>query len=184
MSLEMHEAHDHLPRLTQGAYCGRAIVHWTFTVDQRAVGWLDAAFCTRFRWLLLHGCARYDVACPVHCLMPDHVHLLVVGWTKSADQRRFVKFLRKHTNQLLAVTKNQWQAQAYDHVLRPAESDRYAFETLVTYITQNPVRANLVQEAFQWPYTGAIIPGYPELKLWQPDFWKRYWRLIASRSGL
>ena len=184
MNPAAHEEHDHLPRLSDGAYLGRAIIHWTFTADQRAKGWLDAAFCTRFRWLLLHGCARYEVACPVHCLMPDHVHLLIVGWTRAADQRCFIKFLRKHTNELLADTQHRWQAQAYDHVLRPEESDRYAFETLVHYITHNPVRAGLVKEASKWPYTGAILPGYPELKLWQPDFWQRYWRLVASRSGL
>jgi hypothetical protein len=32
--------------------------------------------------------------------------------------------------------------------------------------------------------TGAVIPGYPELKLWQPDFWPRYWRLRRSREAL
>lgn len=67
----------HLPRLGDAAYRGKAVVHWTLTVRDRGTGWLDARFTTRFRWLLLHGCGRYAVACPVHCLMPDHVHLLL-----------------------------------------------------------------------------------------------------------
>ena len=175
---------DHLPRLAESAYRGKAIVHWTFTVRDRGTGWLDARFTTRFRWLMLHGCGRYDVACPVHCLMPDHVHLLLHGWSRQGDQRGFVRFLRRHANELLAETGHRWQPQAHDHVLRPQESSRDAYETLVNYITQNPVRAGLVQQAQDWPHTGAIIPGYPELRLWQPDFWPRYWRLRKSREAV
>lgn len=174
---------DHLPRLGRGAYRGRAIVHWTLTVDQRGRGWLDDDFHARFRWLLLHGCARYEVACSVYCLMPDHAHLLVAGWTQAADQRLFLPWLRRHTNLLLKRTGRAWQKQAYDHVLRPQEADRYAFQSLAHYITQNPVRAGLVAAAPQWPYTGSVVPGYPELALWAEDYWERYWRIVASRVG-
>ncbi|MEQ1749633.1 MAG: hypothetical protein ABL974_09445 [Prosthecobacter sp.] len=176
--------HDNLQRLAASAYQGRAIVHWTLTVKDRSTGWLTPNFHARLRWLLLHGCARYDVACPIYCLMPDHAHLLIVGWTQEADQRLFMPFLRKHTQILLAESGCAWQKQAYDHVLRPQESDRYAFEALAHYIRQNPVRAGLVQEADAWAYSGSVIPGYPELTLKMPDYWTRYWRLVASRNGL
>lgn len=92
---------DHLPRLGDGAYRGKAIVHWTLTTRDRGAGWLNARFTMRFRWLVLHGGARYAIACPVHCLMPDHIHLLLHGWSSQGDQRRFMRFLRKHTNELL-----------------------------------------------------------------------------------
>ena len=174
----------HLPRLGDAAYRGKAVVHWTLTVRDRGTGWLDARFTTRFRWLLLHGCGRYAVACPVHCLMPDHVHLLLHGWSREGDQRGFIRFLRLHSNPFLAETGHRWQPQAHDHVLRPQESDRQAYEALVHYISHNPVRAGLVKEAQDWPHTGAILPGYPELRLWHPDFWPRYWRLRRSREAL
>jgi putative transposase len=174
----------HLPRLADGAYQGKAIVHWTLTVRDRGVGWLNARFTTRFRWLLLHACGRYGVACPVHCLMPDHVHLLLHGWSREGDQKGFIRFFRLHSKELLVETGHRWQPQAHDHVLRPHESDRYAYERLVHYITENPVRAGLVKAAQDWPHTGAVIPGYPELKLWQSDFWPRYWRLRKSRESL
>jgi REP element-mobilizing transposase RayT len=174
----------HLPRLADGAYRGAAIVHWTLTVRDRGVGWLDAPFTTRFRWLLLHACARYAVACPVHCLMPDHVHLLLHGWSQEGDQKGFILFLRKHSNDLLKETNHRWQPQAHDHVLRPQESGQNEYEGLVHYITQNPVRAGFVKRAEDWPHTGSVIPGYPELKLWLPDFWERYWRLRKSRGAL
>jgi putative transposase len=174
----------HLPRLADAAYRGKAIVHWTLTVRDRGTGWLDTRFTTRFRWLLLHACGRYGVDCPVHCLMPDHVHLLLHGNHREGDQRGLLRFLRRHSNPLLAETGHHWQPQAHDHVLRPEESDRYAYERLARYIMQNPVRAGLVKEAQEWPHTGVVIPGYPELKLWQPDYWPRYWRLRSSRAAL
>lgn len=142
----------HLPRLGEGAYRGRAVVHWTMTVRDRGTGWLDARFTTRFRWLLLHGCGRYEVACPVHCVMPDHVHLLLHGWSDQGDQKGFIRFLRKHSNLLLAETDHRWQPQAHDHVLRPHESDRHAYERLVRYIAENPVRAGLVTKPSDWPH--------------------------------
>ena len=174
----------HLPRLAPSAYLGTAIVHWTLTVSDRGTGWLNARFTTRFRWLLLHACARYSVACPVHCLMPDHVHLLLHGWNRQGDQKRFMRFLLRHSNVLLAETEHRWQPQAHDHVLRAEESDRYAYERLAGYIMENPVRAGLVSSAEDWPHTGAVLPGYPELSIWLPDYWERYWRLRRAISGV
>jgi REP element-mobilizing transposase RayT len=173
----------HLPRLPPTSYRGNAMIHWTLTVRDRGTGWLDARFTTRFRWLLLHGCGRYQVACPIHCLMPDHVHLLIHGWNEASDQRSFIRFLRRHTAGLLAETGHLWQPQAHDHLLRPHESDRFAFEALVYYIAQNPVRAGLVAQPHEWLHTAAVIPGYPELKLWMPDYWDRYWRLTKAREA-
>ncbi len=116
--------------------------------------------------------------------MPDHIHLLIHGWSREGDQRRFIRFVRQHSGHLLAESRHRWQPQAYDHVLRPEESDRFAYERLVHYIAENPVRAGLVKKADEWPHTGTVIPGYPEPSLWQPDFWTRYWRLRKSRVGL
>ena len=155
------ELPDHLPRLADSAYRGKAIVHWTQTVRDRGTGWLDARFTTRFRWLMLHGCGRYQVACPVHCLMPDHIHILLHGWSREGDQRGFIRFLRRQGNELLLETGHRWQPQAHDHVLRPHESDRQAFETLVHYIAHNPVRAGLVKQAREWPAPEPSSPATP-----------------------
>jgi len=175
--------HGHLHRLPPDSYSGTAIVHWTLTVQNRGTGWLNTRFTTRFRWLLLHACARYAVACPVHCLMPDHAHLLLHGFNAGSDQLRCLRFLRRHSNALLAETGHCWQRQAYDHVLQPEERDRYAFEKLVGYLRENPVRAGLVDQAEKWVHTGSVIPGYPELGLWLPDYWERYWRVWKAMDA-
>jgi hypothetical protein len=66
-------------------------------------------------------------------------------------------------------------------VLREEERVESAFETLVEYIARNPERAGLVKtDCFrEYPFTGSLLPGYPELTLWQSDFWDRFWRTYS-----
>ncbi|HBJ84943.1 MAG TPA: hypothetical protein DDZ88_13955 [Verrucomicrobiales bacterium] len=59
-------------------------------------------------------------------------------------------------------------------MLRPQEADRYAFQSLAKYITENPLRAGLVNTAREWKHTSSVVPGYPELALWAEDYWERY----------
>ena len=118
--------HLHLPRLDPRWYQGFAFVHWTMTIKNRATGWLDARFHQRFREVLLHSLMSKmragEVACPVYCLMPDHLHLLLIAWDAKADQReRLMPFLRRQLNAELGG-EIRLQKQVYDHVLR--EKDR------------------------------------------------------------
>ncbi len=87
----MTEPQGSLPRLGPEAYRGLACVHWSMTIDDRKTGWLKPIFYDKFRELLTHTCFRYGLACPIFCLMPDHLHLLGLGLVDSADQRLAMK---------------------------------------------------------------------------------------------
>ena len=173
---EENAKHDYLRRLPPGAYRGLASVHWAMTMDTRATGWLTPLFSQSFREILTHSCARYDTLCPVYCLMPDHLHLLLHGWRVTSDQRLLIAHLRKHLNARLP-RGFELQKQPYDHVLRAEEKGTDAFRGVAFYIMSNPVRANLVREPEEYEHTGTIIPGYPELCCKKADFWPRYWRV-------
>ena len=41
-----------------------------------------------------------------------------------------------------------WQAESYDHVVRNGELER-----IISYVLENPVKAGLVEDWEQWPYT-------------------------------
>lgn len=75
------------------------------------------------------------------------------------------------------------QAQPYDHVLTDDECANEGLMGVVEYIARNPERAKLVgQDQYRrYPYSGCLIPGYPELELclWKDDYWKRFWRTYA-----
>jgi REP element-mobilizing transposase RayT len=78
--------HGHLPRLNAAAYRGFAVVHWAMTIRDRRTGWLNAVNHVRLREALLHTAVKYDLLCPVYCLMPDHVHLIWMGLNERSDQ--------------------------------------------------------------------------------------------------
>jgi len=169
----------HLPRLAAGHYRGHATVHWTLTVEKRATGWLSSDFHIRWRDILLHACARYDLLCPAYVLMPDHIHLVLMGLCQNgSDQKSAVAFLRK--NLRAAIAPADWQKQAHDHVLRHHERKRHAFAKVAHYIAENPVRAKLTDSATDWEYTGSWVPGYPGLDPRTDGYWDLFWRIRAK----
>ncbi len=180
--------HDYLKRLPPEYYRGQACVHWSMTVDERRTGWLALIFHCKFRELLTHTMFRYGLCCPIFCLMPDHMHLLWLGITDSADQRMAMTFLRKQINIALEKFGMRLQDQAYDHVLREDERQPMAFQNVVEYIARNPERKGLVPiDGFrEYPYTGCLLPGYPDLSPFQSDFWSLFDSLCSKlrRNGL
>jgi len=175
----MVEEYDYLRRLPPEYYRGQAYVHWSMTMEDRKTGWLRPIFYYKFREILTHAAFRYGFCCPIYCLMPDHLHLLWVGMLDNCDQRRAARYFRQQSNPILEKLGTRLQLQGYDHVLREEERERSAFEDVFAYIARNPERAGLVQqECFrEYPYTGCLVPGYPELQIWADDFWVRFWRI-------
>ena len=178
------------------------MVHWTLTVEDRRTGWLNARAHACWREPPLHTLARYALAAPVYCLMPDHAHLLLVGLAERSDQQRALSFLRRCTAKMFAQSGSErigetespngsgsasatgrhlsWQKQAYDHVLREEECRGDAFQAVAHYIVENPVRAGLVETAGVWRFSGALVAGWPALDWRQNDFWDRWWRIFAA----
>jgi len=182
------DKHDYLKRLPPEYYRGQAYVHWSMTMQHRKTGWLVPVFYYKFREILTHTTFRFGMCCPIYCCMPDHLHLLWVGILDKCDQRLAARYFRKQMNPILEKLDAHFQDQGYDHVLRDQERERPAFEEVFEYIAHNPERAGLVQEnGFRdYPYTGCLVPGYPELQIWQDDFWERFWRIYLhlQKHGL
>ena len=152
---------DHLPRLESLAYRGQAYVHWTMTIENRRTGWLIPAFNYKFRELLTHATFRYSIACPIYCLMPDHIHLLWIGINDQTDQLKAMKYFRKHIQVLLRILGCEFQYQPFDNVLKNESRKESAVEDLVEYIDRNPERKGLVPiDHFQdYKFTGCLMPG-------------------------
>ena len=178
MHSEQHnpDQHDYLKRLPDEYYRGQAYVHWSMTMEDRKVGWLVPIFYYKFREILTHTAFRFGLCCPTYCCMPDHLHLLWVGILDGCDQRLAARYFRKQLNPILEKPGAQLQKQPYDHVLREHELERTTFEDVCAYIARNPERAGLVKEnCFRdYPYTSCLVPGYPELKIWEDGFSERF----------
>ncbi|MEZ5323530.1 MAG: hypothetical protein R3F19_00470 [Verrucomicrobiales bacterium] len=172
------KAHSYLRRLDAAAYRGIAEVHWSLTIDQRKCGWLDREVHLHFRELLVHTSFRYGICCPMYCLMPDHMHLLWVGWRENADQRVAMKFFRSQINRLLLKPRVcVLQKQGYDRVLRGQQRSPDGLGDVAAYIRANPVRAGLCDDSKDYRFAGCVMPGYPELDIDADDYWPRFWRI-------
>ena len=177
----MREHKQRLKRLPPEYYRAFAWVHWSLTIEDRRTGWLDARFLYKFRELLTHIAFRDRLACPIFCLMPDHLHMLWCGLTETTDQRVAMKRFRKQTNDCLKRIGFAFELQPYDHVLKHQELERDALESVIEYIARNPERAELVgmEQFAAYPFTGCLIPGYPQMRLFETDSWERLWRTVS-----
>ncbi|MDO8615115.1 MAG: transposase [Dehalococcoidia bacterium] len=98
--------------------------------------------------------AKHNAALFAYCLMPDHLHMLV-ALPEAESLVAFVKHVKQttsyHLQRLLGHDTNAWQASFYDHALRGEE----ALPDVEEYIFSNPVRAGLVAQASDYPYSGS-----------------------------
>jgi len=109
--------------------------------------------------------------------MPDHGHFLWIGYsTIQSHQLRASAFFRQEWNRLLDADGARLQKQAYDHVLTQEERNRDAFPEVTSYIFGNPVRAGFVESYEDWPFLGAMVPGYPRMEVRFEDYWERFWK--------
>ena len=165
----------HLPRLAPEYYRGLAVVHWTMTLQDRQTGWLCPEFHARCREALLHTMVRYALLSPVYCLMPAHAHFVWMGVEERSEQVHAAEFFRRQTNGLLSP--HRWQKESYDHVLREDERRRGAFGAVCQYILENPVRKGLGDTWQTDAFSGAVLPGYPDVDPRREDFWEVFWKI-------
>ncbi len=172
---------NHLRRLERKYYQADAAVHWSINIRDRRRGWLNDVFFCRFRELLTHSLFRYGLACPMFCLMPDHLHMVWMGLCQGSDQLNAMKHFRVRCNDSLQEIGYELRDQAYDHVLKDQERGDAEFRNACEYIARNPERAGLVavDEFAAYPYTGCLVPGYPELRPFDSDYWDRLDRTVS-----
>jgi putative transposase len=103
-------------------------------------------------------CEKRGVELYAYCFMPDHVHLLLLGIDR-ADVIAFVRDFKQRSgfacNRLFRRRGVFWQKSYYDHVLRGDEE----IESVAKYIWGNPVRAGLVDEVRNYPFSGSLVFG-------------------------
>jgi hypothetical protein len=57
---------------------------------------------------------------------------------------------------------------------------RNAFASFCFNTLANPVRDELVKKESDWPYSGAIIPGYPSVHPLADGYWELFWKLYVT----
>jgi putative transposase len=147
-------------RASQGGYCYHVLNRGN---RRRTVFHKDADFAA-FSKLLRQAGERIPMRLLGYCLMPNHFHLALwpaedgamsdyMMWLLTAHVRRYYQ----HYHSSGHVWQGRFRAfpiQEDDHLL-----------TVLRYIERNPVRANLVERAQDWPLSSAapMEPDDPTL---------------------
>ena len=97
----------------------------------------------------------HNIAVGRYVIMPDHVHLFIRG-PDDFELGHWIGMLKQNLARQIedsGTTSMIWQRGFFDHLLRSDES--YAQKW--NYVRENPVRAGLVTNADDWPYSGEIV---------------------------
>src|SRR5207245_4842921 len=88
-----------------------------------------------------------------YVVMANHVHILITPLVDVAKITHSLKrFTARKANDVLGLTGSPfWQDESYDHLVR----DQPEFDRIVRYIENNPVKAGLVTDPRDFPWSSA-----------------------------
>jgi REP-associated tyrosine transposase len=104
-----------------------------------------------YRDLLSSQCRKHGVACWAYCLMPNHVHLILVPDRQEALGRALGETHRRYSsvvNARLRVTGHLFQSR-----FGSAAMDEEHLMAAARCVALNPVRARLVARAEDWRWS-------------------------------
>lgn len=128
-----------------------ALYHITARGNARGDIFQDDTDRQRFLDLLTEVCELFHWHCHAWCLMGNHYHLLVETGsdTLSRGMRRLNGVYTQHYNRRHRRVGHLFQGR-FTGIL--VEKESYLLE-LARYIVLNPVRARMVHEAGEWPWS-------------------------------
>ena len=112
-----------------------------------------------YRDLLAENCRAAEVEVWAWCLMPNHVHLILVPSDSDALRRALARVHRRYAGVIQARRKRSghfWQGR-----FGAVAMDERHLAAALRYVSLNPVRARLVQRAqdWRWASTRAHLRG-------------------------
>ena len=105
-----------------------------------------------FRWWLVRACAKHGCQVHAYVLMTNHVHLLMtprdafgIGKAMQSVGRRYVGYFNSAYQRTGTLFEGRYRAA-------PVDTERYLL-TCYRYIELNPVRAGLVTDPADYPWS-------------------------------
>ncbi|MBV9548654.1 MAG: transposase [Alphaproteobacteria bacterium] len=106
-----------------------------------------------YRALLAESCAAARVAVWAYCLMPNHVHLILVPRDKDGLRAALADAHRRYSR---AVNfRENWRGYLWQGRFASFPMDENYLLAAARYIELNPVRARLVERPRDWPWSSA-----------------------------
>lgn len=136
-------------------YDGPELVHVTICAAD-GQPFCDLRLCAQICEALVICCRDLEYRLYCYCLMPDHLHVLLSPASSGIALREWLRSVKSYTTRMYQKRFDRsrlWQRSAHDHVCRAEETA----EVVARYIADNPVRAGLVQDWRDYPWTGVFI---------------------------
>jgi len=108
----------------------------------------DYALC---RDLLAEAARRAGAGIWAYCLMPNHVHLIVVPSDADGLRRTFADAHRRYTGFINA--RQRWTGHLWQGRYGAVAMDETHLAAAARYVALNPVRARLVDRADEWEWS-------------------------------
>jgi len=121
-----------------------------------------------FLTLLQQACDRLPMRVLAACLMPNHFHLILRPH-RDGDLSRFMQWLltshvrRYHRHR--GGSGHVWQGRFKAF---PIQQNRHLL-IAIRYVERNPLRANLVKSAADWPFSTAAMRSHKSRPKWLAD---------------
>lgn len=149
----------------------KIFLRYKSSVDQGITGphWLKQKYVARIVENSIHYRDNKEYDLYAYCIMSNHVHIVFrhierdnkienkhISKPQESEDFPITKMLanlKKYTarncNKVLKRSGSFWQAENYDRLIRNDEE----LENCIHYTLNNPVKANLVANWRQWPYS-------------------------------
>jgi len=103
--------------------------------------------------LMSEWCMKYHVEAWAYCLMPNHVHLILVPETKDGLNLAVGETHRRYTRRI--NFREGWRGHLWQGRFSSFIMDERYLLACVRYVELNPVRAGLVKKPYDWPWSSA-----------------------------
>src|SRR3569623_1896464 len=115
-----------------------------------------------YRALVAEACARTGQRCLAWCLMPNHVHLILVPGDVGGLRAALAEAHRRYSRRINAM--KGWTGYLFQGRFASYPMDDAHLMVAVRYVELNPVWAGLVARAEDWPWSSARshVTGTPD----------------------
>jgi putative transposase len=136
-----------LPRLVLPGYP----YHVTQRGNRRAPTFFEEGDYALYRDLLAEAADKAGAEIWCYCLMPNHVHLIVVPSDEDGLRRTFADAHRRYTGFINA--RHRWTGHLWQGRFGAVVMDEAHLAHAMRYVSLNPVRARLTGRAEDWAWS-------------------------------
>lgn len=157
--------------------------HVTQRGNRRERTFFEDADYKRYRTIVGEAARRAGAQVWAYCLMPNHVHLIVVPADEDGLRRTFADAHRRYTGMINA--RHRWTGHLWQGRFGAVAMDEAHLLSAARYVALNPVRAGLVKHARDWPWSSvtAHLDGVDDGLVTVRPLLERYGDLGALFEG-